>query len=90
MKKVISTKVDGAKYAEFLEYCAKNDKYPANALRDALDLLLDEDRHELRVISEEPSKHVKPKETPKPKSVKDEKEIEKPNTQEDEDELDLF
>ncbi len=40
MKKVISTKVDQAKYSEFLEYCAKENKYPANALRDALELLL--------------------------------------------------
>lgn len=41
MKRMISTKVDEAAYAKFLEYCAEVNKYPANALRDALNLLLD-------------------------------------------------
>lgn len=40
MKRVISTKVDQATYAEFLQHCAKVNKYPANVLEDALDLLL--------------------------------------------------
>ncbi len=44
MRRVISTKVDQAKHAEFLEYCAKTNKYPANAMMDALDLLLCSDK----------------------------------------------
>ncbi|MDI6819481.1 MAG: hypothetical protein QMC89_01050 [Candidatus Hodarchaeaceae archaeon] len=42
---MISTKVDQAKYVEFLQYCAKVNKYPANVLRDALELLLNSDKN---------------------------------------------
>ncbi len=53
MQRVISTKVDQAKYAEFLQHCAKVNKYPSNVLRDALDLLLNfgevEREHKRRV-----------------------------------------
>ncbi len=85
MKRVISTKVDQATYAEFLEYCARVNKYPANALRDALELLLRSDgienERKPKVTETEKTQNQhepQPDAKPKPKIESDE----------DEDELD--
>jgi len=65
MKRVISTKVDQATYAEFLEYCARVNKYPANAMRDALELLLRfdemEGKYKHRIANLEEQLKKKPK-----------------------------
>jgi hypothetical protein len=99
MKRVISTKVDQATYAELLRYCAEVNKYPANVLREALELHLSSNRKE--DISEQRTADVKeklrepsepklnPKETQEQKPVKDTKEKEKPKTDVDEDEAEL-
>lgn len=65
MQRVISTKVDQSTYAEFLRYCAKVNKYPANVLRDALDLLLRfeeiESKYKQRIANLEEKLKEKPK-----------------------------
>lgn len=92
MKRVISTKVDKTKYAEFLEYCAKAGKYPANALRDALDILLN---HDKTGVEEKPKELSEPTQEPvevqawKPESVKGRGEKKESKTDADEEELEL-
>ena len=78
MKRVISTKVDQAKHAEFLEYCAGVNKYPANAMRDALDLLLVKNNDSLTEAKPRTEIKVSPKQEvkPEPKIDEDEAELE--------------
>lgn len=83
MKRVISTKVDQTKYAEFLQYCAKVNKYPASALRDALDLLLSSDKPD---AEKNPEPSEPKQEVLKPRFIKGTKEPEA-NMDEDEKEL---
>jgi hypothetical protein len=79
MKRVISTKVDQTKHAEFLEYCARVNKYPANAMRDALDLLLVKGSDNLAVNTKPKTEKIEP---PPKLEVKP-----KPEIDEEEDEL---
>jgi hypothetical protein len=77
MKRVISTKVDQTVYAEFLEYCAKKNKYPANALRDALELLLGSEKAGIKEKLSGPFEvEQEPKEREKSKTDADEDEAE--------------
>lgn len=79
MKRVVSTKVDEATYAEFLEYCAKNNKYPANAMREALELLLNSERI-----------HTGAQKSPEPKQMTVQSRQAKTEQEIDEDEEELF